>query len=61
MVSKTHTMNLGRSKNKISQIEGKRFVPKQKKITLFSVIEMKPVEILIDKTIYNIKKVNKTM
>ena len=30
MVSNTHTMNLGRSKNKISRIVGTSFSPKQK-------------------------------
>ena len=46
MVSMTHTITLGRSKNKISQIVGTSFAPK--KLTFSSVIEMKPVDIVFD-------------
>ena len=57
MVSNTHTMTLGRSKNKISQIVGTIFSPK--KLTFFSVIEMKPVDILLDQMVDNMKEVNR--
>ena len=49
-------MTLGRSKNNTSQITGKSFAPKQKnKLTLFSVIATKPVEIVFARTVDNIK------
>ena len=59
MVSMTHKMTLSWSKNKISIIAGKSFAPKQKnKLTLFSVIATKPVEIVFARTVDNIKWVN---
>ena len=59
MVSKTHTMPLGGSKNEISKIIETGFSPKQKLITFFSVISTKPVEIVFEQTIDNIKEVNR--
>ena len=44
MVSKTHTITWGISKNKISRIVGTSFAQKQRKVTLFSVILTKPVD-----------------
>ena len=52
-------MTLGRLKNKISRIIGTSFAPKQKnKLALFAVIATKPVDIIFEKTIDNIKQVN---
>ena len=49
-------MTLGRLKNKISRIIGTSFAPKQKnKLALFAVIATKPVDIIFNKTIDNIK------
>ena len=42
----THTMTLGRSKNKISQILGTHFAPKKIKLTFFAIILTKPVMIM---------------
>ena len=55
MVSKTHTMTLGKPKNSISQIIGTSFAPKQKYNYFFDVIATKPIEILFKQTINNIK------
>ena len=51
-------MNLGRSKNKISRVVGTSFAPKQKKLTFFSVIGTKLVDIVFDKAVYNMKEIN---
>ena len=60
MVSKTHTMNLGISKNEISRIITTRSAQKQNNIhNLFSVIATKSVEIVFKKKIDNIKEVNR--
>ena len=60
MASKAHIMTLGISKNKISRIVGTSLASKKnKKVTLFSVIETKLVEILFDKKIDNLKQVNR--
>ena len=56
IVSMTHTITLGISKNKISRIVGTIFNPK--KHTLFSMIATKPVDIVFDQIINNIKDVN---
>ena len=57
MVSKNHTMTVGRSRTKISQIAGKRFFQK-KNLTIFAILEVKPLDIVFEKTIDNIKEVN---
>ena len=57
MVNKTNTMTLGISKNKISRIAGTSFAPPQK-LTFFTVIATKPVDIVFEQTIDNIKEVN---
>ena len=56
MVIMTHTMNLGRSKNQINQIVETIFSPEQNKLTLFAVIATKPVAIVFEKTLGNIKR-----
>ena len=59
MVSKTHTMTLGRWKNKINLNVGTSFAPKQKnKITFFDVIAAKLVDIVFNQKISNIIEVN---
>ena len=60
MVSKTHTINLGRSKNKISIIVGTDFAPKQNKINLLAFLwyQLKPVEIVFGETTDKIKDLN---
>ena len=58
MVSMTHTITLSISKDKISQIVETGFAPKKNKLTLFYVISKKPVEIVFEQTIDNIKQVN---
>ena len=56
MVSKTHTMTLGISKNNIFRILGTSYVPKQKQKTyLFFCDSNKTCIIVFEKTIYNIK------
>ena len=51
MACKTHTMTLGRSKNKTSQIVGTSFAPKQKYIAFFAVIAAKPVDIVFQEKV----------
>ena len=48
-------MTLCKSKNNISQIVGTSFAPEKIKSTLFSVIATKPVDIVSEKMIDNIK------
>ena len=57
-VHKTHTMSLGISKNIMCQNVGTGFSPK-KKLNLFTMIEKIPVDIEFNKTVDNIKDVNR--
>ena len=57
MVSKTHTMKLGRPKKMIS-VELWEHISLQKKLTFLAVIATKPLEIVFDKNTDNIKEVN---
>ena len=54
MASKTHKVTLGRPKNRTSWIVGRSVSP-QKKLTFFTVIATKPVEIVFEQNIDNIK------
>ena len=51
MISKNHKITLGQPKNKISRTVGTIFSPKQKKLSFFAVIAIKPLEIMFKKTI----------
>ena len=57
LVNKTHTMTVGRSKNKISRMVGITLSPEE--ITCFDVIEKTSVSIISTETIDNMKEVNK--
>ena len=54
MVIMTHTMTLGRPKNKMSRIVEGMFSRNKNKLTFFAVIATKPVEIVFEKMIYMI-------
>ena len=58
MISMTHKMPLDIPKNKISQVMGTSFSPKQKKLILFAVIEKIYVDFIFEKKFDNIKEVN---
>ena len=49
MISNTHTITIGRSKNGISRIVAISFSPEKKILTLFYVIAMKTVDIAFKK------------
>ena len=61
MVSKTHTMALGRIEIKSVESQEKIRSKKKDELTFFAIITMKSVDILFNKTIDNMKRLNKTM
>ena len=59
LVSKTHTMTVGRTKNNTGQIAGTSYSPPPNKLSLFYVIATKPVDIVFKQKNEDIKEVNK--
>ena len=60
MFSNTQTMTSRFRDYKVCQIVGTTFSPRQKKLTPFSVIAIKPADFVFEQTIDKIKGVNKT-